>query len=152
MSTFDKLSASLMKRLTDDMKTAMKAGDKPRLSAIRMLVSAVRYVGIDTGEMTDEKVVEVLTREAKKRRESVEAYRNAGREEQARGEEFELTVIQEYLPTLMSEEEVRAKVQELLINKGLPMGQAIGLVMKELKGKADGGVVSRIVKEVLEVK
>lgn len=147
MTTFDKLSASLMSRLTDDMKASMKARDSARLSAVRMLISAIRYVSIDKGELSDEQVIEVLTREAKKRKESVVAYRGAGREDQAKAEEYELAVISEYLPTLMSEDEVRAKANEILSGKNLPMGQAIGLVMKELKGKADGGVVSRIVKE-----
>lgn len=145
---------TLVSRLTDDMKTAMKSGEKTRLSAIRMLISAVRYVSIDKGELSDEQVIEILTREAKKRKESVEAYRNAGREEQARAEEFELSVISEYLPTLMSEDEVRVNVERILNKEqGIAnMGQAIGLVMKELKGKADGAVVSKIVKEIVEKK
>lgn len=143
---------TILDRLTEEMKAAMKAGDRARLSAIRMLISAVRYVSIDKGELSDEQVVEVLTRESKKRRESIEAYRAAGREEQAQAEEFELKIIQAYLPDMMSEEEIKTKAQEILFGKELPAGQAIGLVMRELKGKADGGVVAKVVKSIIESK
>ncbi len=142
---------SLLDKLQNDMIAAMKAGDRLRLSAIRMLVSAVRYVGIDSGEMTDEKVIAVLLTEAKKRRESIEAYTKANRTEAAEQERNELAIIQTYLPKMMSEEEVRIRVKELL-GKGVTgnVGQVIGQVMKELKGQADGGTVSKIVKELYQ--
>ena len=131
------------------MKTAMKAGDKSRLSAIRMLVSAVRYVGIDAGEMTDEKVIAVLQKEAKKRRESIEAYTAAGRTEAAEQEKRELAIVEEYLPKMMKEGEVKAKVEEVLKNGSFPnFGAAMGACMAALKGQADGGMVSRMVKEL----
>lgn len=140
---------SLLDTLTEDMKTAMKAGDKARLSAIRMLVSAVRYVGIDAGEMTDDKVTAVLQREAKKRRESIEAYTVAGRTESAEQEKQELAIIETYLPQMMSEAAVRENVEKVLKNGTFPnFGAAMGAAMNELKGKADGGTVSKIVKEL----
>ena len=141
----------LLTRLTEDMKSAMKARDSARLSVIRMLVSAVRYVGIDKGQMTDDEVIKVLVKEAKKRRESITSFRDGGREEQAKQEEYELTVIDEYLPKQMSEEEVETKVKELLQNKDVRsqnMGQVIGMVMKELGGQADGKLVAKIVNEI----
>lgn len=139
---------SLMQRLTDDMKTAMKAGDKSRLSAIRMLVSAVRYAGIDQGEMTDDKVISVLQREAKKRREAAEAYKAGGREEAAASEQAELAVIEEYLPKMMSEEEIRNIVNRMSDIGSKNFGDAMKMVMAECKGKADGGLVAKIVKEM----
>ncbi len=141
----------LLTRLTEDMKSAMKARDSARLSVIRMLVSAVRYVGIDKGQMTDDEVIKVLVKEAKKRRESITSFRDGGREEQAKQEEYELTVIDEYLPKQMSEVEVETKVKELLQNKDVRsqnMGQVIGMVMKELGGQADGKLVAKIVNEI----
>lgn len=142
---------SLVDQLTQDMKTAMKTGDKARLSAVRMLISAVRYVGIDSGEMTDDKVIAVLQKEAKKRRESIEAYTNAGRTEQAEQEKSELGIIESYLPQMMGEDEVRVKVQALLQTlelRSMNYGEVMKIVMQELKGKADGGLVSKVVKEV----
>ena len=126
----------------------MKAQDSARLSAIRMLISAIKYAMVDTPEMSEEAVVAVLAKEAKKRRESVEAYRSGGREELAKAEEFELSVIQQYLPAMMSEEEVRSKLATLNL-KGMSIGDAMKLAMPVTKGKADGGVVARIVKELI---
>jgi uncharacterized protein len=88
---------TILMQLTDDMKAAMKAQDPARLSAIRMLISAIKYAIVDSPEMSEEVVVSILIKEAKKRREAATAYRTAGREEQAKGEEFELSVIQTYL-------------------------------------------------------
>jgi len=149
MNTFDKLSTSLLDQLTGEMKTAMKAGDKRRLGVVRMLISAIRYAEIDTPEMTDEAIIAVLSKEAKKRRESIVAYREAGRDEQLEQEEYELALIEEYLPKMMEESEVRVEVKRILDNAGEidNFGMVMNLVMKELKGKADGGVVSKIVKE-----
>ena len=142
---------SLLSQLTDEMKTAMKSGDKKRLSTIRMLISAIRYAQIDTPEMTKEDEIKVLQKEAKKRRESIVAYREADRAEQLAIEEDELKLIEEYLPTMMGEEEVRAKVKEIIGNgEYANFGMVMNAVMKELKGKADGSVVSRMVKEVYQ--
>lgn len=144
--------SKILDSLMDSMKTAMKAGDKPRLSAVRMLISTIKYALVDAPDITEEKIVELLRKEGKKRRESVEAYRSAGREELAAIEEYELSVIEEYLPAQMSEEDVRAKVEALLGGKGLTIaniGEAMKIVLPELKGKADGGMVSKVVREIL---
>lgn len=142
---------SLSDKLNDDLKTAMKAVDKMRLSVIRMLVSAVRYEGIDSGEMTDEKVTNVLRKEAKKRRESIAAYTAGGRQEAAEQEKQELAIIEEYLPQPMDESVVRAKAAEILTKSQYPnFGAAMGAVMSELKGQAGGETVARIVKELYQ--
>lgn len=141
---------TILAQLTEDMKVAMKAKDSARLSAVRMLISAIKYAMVDTPEMSEEAVAIVLAKEAKKRRESIAAYRSGGREELAKAEEAELAVIQQYLPEQMSEEEVRRVITTVLQGKtGLNIGEAMKLVLGELKGKADGGVVARIVKELL---
>ena len=141
---------NLKQKIREDMKQAMRAKEAQKLSVLRMLISAISYAQIDAKEEMGNKAVEqVLRREAKKRREAIEAYRQGGREESAQKEEFELKIIEAYLPQQMSEAEVRAKVKEILGSQELNFGQAMGMVMKELKGKADGGLVNKIVKEVV---
>ncbi len=141
---------TILSQLTEEMKVAMKARDSARLSAVRMLISALKYALVDKPEMTEADEVAILTKEAKKRRESVLAYRSGGREELAKTEEFELSVIEQYLPKMMSEEEVREVVSSKLSGKtGLVIGDAMKLVLTELKGKADSSTVAKVVKELL---
>lgn len=141
---------SILAKLTEEMKVAMKARDAARLSAVRMLISSLKYALVDKPEMTEMDEIAVLTKEAKKRRESVLAYRAGGREELAKTEEFELSVIEQYLPTMMSEEEVRGVASVKLQDKsGINIGEAMKLVLGELKGRADSSVVAKVVKELL---
>lgn len=148
---------SLLITLQDEMKVAMKARDQLRLDALRLIVSAIRYALVDlprgkagSPNLSDEQMVEVMKKEAKKRREAIEAYKGAGRDESAEKEQYELSLIESYLPKMMSEDEVREKVKRLLSN-GVTgnFGEVMKIVMKELKGQAEGGVVSKIVKELL---
>lgn len=141
---------SLLTTLQDEMKTAMKVRDQARLDALRLMVSAIKYAMVDNPEMGDEQVIEVLKKEAKKRREAMEAYKTGGRPEQAEQEQYELTLIEAYLPKMIGEEEVRAKVTAILNKEqGISnIGLAIKAVMSELKGQADGGTVSKIVREL----
>lgn len=144
--TFDSLESDLVK--------AMKSRDTVRVSTLRMLISDVRYVMIDTkGEMSSNQVLDVLRKAAKQRRESIEAYRKAGRAELEKKEEEELEIIQEYLPKMMSEEEVRGEIVAIM-NEGdfTSLGQAMGAVMAKMKGKAEGGLIARMVKEQLDKK
>lgn len=139
------------------MKAAMKAHDQARLDALRLMVSAIRYTQIDlprgkagTPEMTDEQMTNVLVKEAKKRNEAIEAYHNAGRTEQEEKERYELSVIEAYLPKMMSEDELRNKVlsvKEQVLSQG-NFGAAMKFVMGEVKGQADGAMVAKIVKEI----
>jgi uncharacterized protein YqeY len=141
---------SILQKLTDEMKVAMKARDFARLSAVRMLISSLKYALVDIPEMTETDEIAVLTKEAKKRRESVLAYRAGGREELAKTEEFELSVIEQYLPKMMSEEEVRAKLSAISADwAGKNMGEVMKLALAELKGQADSSVVAKVVKELL---
>lgn len=116
-------------------------------------MSAVRYAQIDNPEMGEEDEIRVLQKEAKKRRESIVAYKEAGRDEMLVIEEDELLVIEEYLPAMMSEDEVRVAVRKIVGEGEYPnFGMVMNAAMKELKGKADGGVVSKIVREIFENK
>ena len=135
--------------LQDQMKTAMKAHDQARLDALRLLVSSIKYAEVDTPNLSDEQIVVVLEKEAKKRREAILAYTSAGRSEAAEKEQFELTLIEAYLPQKMSEVEVRAIVTQVLSDSTFPdFGSAMKAAMSALKGQADGGLVSLIVKEL----
>jgi len=128
------------------MKKAMKAKDARLLSALRMIVSAIRYAQIDDSAVDE---VVVLKKEAKKRKEAIEAYRIAGRGEAQENEAYELAVIERYLPQEMSEEEVRVRVVEVLKGQKFDnFGMAMNYVMKELGKEANGGVVAKVVREL----
>lgn len=142
---------TLLNTLQDEMKTAMKAHDQARLDALRLMVSAIRYVEVDTPNLADEQIIEVLKKEAKKRRESIEAYKVAGRADAAEQEQYELTLIESYLPKMMSEDEVRAKVKEALDTaKPANFGMAMNAAMKAVGKGAEGSTVAKIVKELFK--
>jgi len=142
---------TLLTDLQDQMKTAMKAHDQARLDALRLMVSAIKYAQVDNPEMGDEATLAVLSKEAKKRREAILAYKEAGRDEQAKQEEYELRLIEEYLPKMMSDEEVRALVQQALTeSKPANFGMAMNSAMKAVGSGADGATVAKIVKELFK--
>jgi len=147
----------LRDRIQDDMKAAMVARDEAKLSTIRMLKSAIQYFEIQKGgagyEATVEDIIDVVGKEIKKRREAVELYRQGGREDSAVKEEDEAKVLESYLPEQMSEDEVRALVKEAVAATGAStpqdMGKVMGALMPKVKGKADGTLVSNLVREAL---
>lgn len=145
---------NLLEQIEKDMREAMKSGDTLRSDTLKMVKTDIMYEKAKTGEdLSDEKVLEVVTRAAKKRRESMEEYRKGGREDLAEKEEKENEIIQAYLPELMSEEEVGAKVDEAIAAAGAvtkkDFGRIMGPLMKELKGKADGAVVKKLLSQKL---
>lgn len=140
---------TLLSTLQDEMKAAMRSRDQARLDALRLLVSAIRYVEVDSPNLSDEQIIGVLQKEAKKRQEAIEAYQSAGRDEQAAKERYELSLIESYLPKMMSEDEVRTKVKEALdLAKPDNFGMAMNVAMKAVEGQSNGAVVSKIVKEL----
>ena len=146
----------LKQKIQDDLQEAMKAKDAARLSAIRMLKSAIQYYEIQKGagyQATDEDVMDVVGREIKKRKESIELYKQGGREESAASEQAEVEILSSYLPQQMSEEEVRTLVVETVKQTGATTMQDMGKVMEALipktKGKADGTLISNLVREEL---
>ena len=147
----------LKQQLKDDLKKAMLAKDSETTSVLRMVISAVGYFEIQKGgagyEATDEDVLQVIQKEAKQRRDSIEQFRNGGREEMALKEEKELQILQIYLPQQMTEEEIKNLVEEAIAQTGASspqdMGKVMGALMPKTKGKADGTLVSKIVKEKL---
>ena len=140
------------------LKDAMKNQNKERRDLLRLLQSAFKQVEIDTRkELTAEDVIDVLQKEAKKRRETIVDLTKAGRNDQIAQEEQELVIIEEFLPRQMTEEEVAMIVKEVIAEMGdvslsvKEMGRVIGPVMQKVKGQADGKLVSKIVREQLNV-
>lgn len=149
---------SIKEQIFSDLKEAMKAKDKERLQVLRSLKAKLMEKEIEerTGgdaELSDESALQVLTKAAKQRKESIEQFENGGRDDLAEKEKSELEIIEAYLPEMMSEDEVRKIVKEKIAQLGASgpqdMGKVMGPLMGQLKGKADGSVVSRLVKEEL---
>jgi uncharacterized protein YqeY len=145
---------TLLERLGEDLKQALKAKDAVRVSTLRLARAALHNAEIQRGRpLTDEEAQEVLRLEARRRKEAIEAFRRAGREEMAHREELELAVLLEYLPTPLSEEELRRIVQEAIQRLGAStewdVGRVIGAVMREVRGRAEGRDVERLVREAL---
>ncbi|OQX31906.1 MAG: glutamyl-tRNA amidotransferase [Candidatus Sedimenticola endophacoides] len=144
----------LKQRITDDMKSAMKAGDKPRLGAIRLLLAAIKQREVDERiELNDEQVLAVLDKMVKQRRDSIAQYEKAARPDLAEQEQFEIDVLQEYLPEALGEEEIAAMIAEAITGSGAEtmrdMGKVMGQLKPKLQGRADIGAVSALVKQQL---
>lgn len=147
----------LKDKIQEDLKAAMRARSEAKLSAIRMLKSALQYYEIQKGgagyTATDEDVIDVIGKEIKKRKESIELYEKGGRQELADKEKVEVEVLQAYLPEQISEDEVRTLVEEAIKQTGASsmqdMGKVMSTLMPEVKGKADAGLVSQLVKQKL---
>lgn len=147
---------SILERLTEEMKEAMKAGEKERLSTIRLLRGQLKDAEINKrAALTDDEELTVLNNAAKKRKESIEAFTAAGRTDLADKEKAELTVIQTYLPLPLSAEEVEAIVNEAIAAAGgqtiKDLGKVMPLVTAKTKGRADGKAVSDLVRKKLSV-
>ncbi|MGB9773108.1 MAG: GatB/YqeY domain-containing protein [Bacteroidota bacterium] len=150
---------SLSERLSEDLRTAMKSGDKVRLETIRMLRAALTEKIVErrgaNAEMREEDELSVILSAAKKRREAIEEYRRVGREDKAREEEAELSIIQEYLPKQLSPDEIAEHIKAVAAQIGAAnpkdFGRLMAAVMKDLKGKADGKIVQESVKQFLGV-
>ena len=145
---------SLEKQLLEDMKLAMKSGDKSTLDTIRLLRSQIKTASIDKkAELSESELTQVLQKEAKKRRESIAMFKQGNREDLVNKETAELEIINRYLPEQMSVEALRAIVKETAQNIQVAsekdMGRLMGAVMPKVQGKADGKFVQEIVKNYL---
>ncbi|SNR60226.1 GatB/YqeY domain-containing protein [Desulfurobacterium atlanticum] len=144
----------IKEQLKNDMKEAMKAKDKVKLSTIRMIMSLIKNAEIDKrGELTDEEVISLLQKYAKQRKESIEMYERGGRQDLVEKEKAELAIVESYLPEQLDENEikniVKSTIEEVGASSVKDMGKVMKAVMPKLRGRADGSVVNRIVKELL---
>ncbi|MCX6375255.1 MAG: GatB/YqeY domain-containing protein [Armatimonadetes bacterium] len=145
----------LREQLDDDLKSAMKSRDALRLSVLRMLKSAAKYAEIERREpLTDDDVLQVVARECKRRRESIEQFEKGNRADLVAKESAELEILKRYLPEQLDETEVigiaREVISELHAASKADKGKVMGALMQKVRGKADGRLVNRIVDELLE--
>ena len=146
--------SQLKSRLTADMKTAMKAGEKGRLAVIRLMLSAIKQVEVDERiEVDDARVTAVLDKMGKQRRESISQFSDAGRDDLIAIEQAELEIIQEYLPEALSEAEINDLIGQAIEQSGAAsmkeMGKVMGILKPKLQGRADMGKVSQQIKSQL---
>lgn len=141
-------------RIKDDMKASMKAGDKARLGVIRLILAALKQVEVDERIVLDnERVILILDKMLKQRRESIRQFAEAGRDDLAAIEEAEILVIQDFMPKALDDEEIDAMVSEAVAESGAQsmkdIGKVMGLLKTKMQGRADMSVVSAKIKAAL---
>ncbi len=158
----DRSATMFYQKISNDLKEAMKAGREFEVGVLRMLSSAFHNKEIEKKGrgmepvLSEDEAIEILTREAKKRKEAFEVYQKAGRKDLAEKEAKELEIIKKYLPEQLSEEEVKKIIDTAIEKTGVKeikdFGRVMAEAMKELKGKADASIVSEIIKKKLEIR
>ena len=142
---------ALKDRITDAMKDAMRAKDKDRLGAIRLITAAIKQKEVDErADMDDAAVLAVLDKMLKQRRDSIKQYNDAGRDELAAREEYEVGIIQEFMPAQLSEDEIATIIDDAIAKTGAEtmkdMGKVMGIVRPQVQGRADMGALSGVIK------
>ncbi len=145
---------NLAERLNEDMKQAMKAGEKFRLSTIRMVRASIKNQEIELRRsLNDDEVLQVVSRDLKQRRDSLQDFERAGREDLVEQMKGEIEIISQYLPEQLNEEEIKAIVMQTIQETGASskadMGKLMGALMPKVKGRADGKLVNQLVQQVL---
>ncbi len=146
--------SELKKQIQDAVISAMKAGEKKRLAIIRLMTSAMKQIEIDERiELDDQRIIVILDKMVKQRRESISQFKTAGRDDLVKQENFEIDIIQEFLPQALGEEEVDEIVSQAIKQTGASsikdMGKVMGLVKPQIVGRADMGEVSGRIKSLL---
>nr|WP_277988518.1 MULTISPECIES: GatB/YqeY domain-containing protein [unclassified Enterococcus] len=141
--------------MNDDMKAAMKAKEKETLQVIRMIKSSIQNEQIKVGhDLTEDEELTVLSREMKQRRDSLQEFEQAGRDDLADKVKGEIVIVEKYMPEQLSDDEIRQLVQDAIAQTGASsvkeFGKVMGVIMPKVKGKADGNQVNAIVKELLQ--
>lgn len=143
--------SELKSQITDAMKAAMRAKEKERLGTIRMILAELKRIEVDERiELDDARILTILDKMLKQRRDSVSQFEAAGRQELADVEKAEISVIQDFLPTALSEEEIGQLVDDAIASTGAEgmkdMGKVMGLLKPQMQGRADMGEVSKLIK------
>lgn len=146
--------SALKTKLVSDMKSSMKSGDKARLLVIRNMLSAIKQIEVDERiDLDDARVISVLDKMSKQRRESIAQFTTAGRNDLIQIEAAELEIIQEYLPEALSDAEIETAIEEAINSTGAAsikeMGKVMGVLKPKLQGRADMGKVSQLIKSRL---
>ena len=144
----------MLNQLQEELKIAMKAGERAKMIGLRNIIGKIIAAQIDKGEsLTDEESLKILKTAAKQLKESIDQYQKGDRDDLAEKEAFELSLLEKYLPEQLSEEQIRETVKNIVKNTGAgsmqDMGKAMGATMKELAGFADGKIVQKNVQEEL---
>ncbi len=147
-------SSSLKEQIVAEMKSAMKAGEKERLATIRLILSAVKQVEVDTrAELNDQDLIGILDKMAKQRRESIDQFEQAGRNDLADKEKAELVIIGDYLPQALSEAEVNLLIDQAMNQTSASsmkdMGAVMAILKPQMQGRADMSQVSKLIKSKL---
>ncbi len=150
------MPSTLKPQLTSDMKSSMKSGDKQRLGVVRLMLAAIKQIEVDERiELDDTRILAVLDKMVKQRRESISHYSAASRDDLVAVEQFEIDLIQEYLPEALSEAEINDLVEQSIATTGATsirdMGKLMGVLKPQLLGRADMGKVSQLIKSRLSV-
>lgn len=145
---------NLAERLNEDMKQAMKAGEKFRLSTIRMVRASIKNQEIELRRpLSDDEALQIVSRDLKQRRDSLQDFERAGREDLVEQMKGEIEIISQYLPEQLNEEEIKAIVMQTIQETGASskadMGKLMGALMPKVKGRADGKLVNQLVQQVL---
>ena len=146
--------SALKDTIQDAMKTAMKSGDKERLAVIRLIMSAMKQIEVDERiELDDSRVLAVLDKMVKQRRESISQFQSGGRDDLVAKEQAEIDVIADFLPQALSEDEIMAIINDAISQTGASsmkdMGKVMGVVKPQITGRADMGAVSQKIKALL---
>ncbi|ANY68594.1 GatB/YqeY domain-containing protein [Paenibacillus algorifonticola] len=146
---------NLSERLNDDMKQAMRNQDKFRLTTIRMMRASAKNLEIDLKRpLDDSEMLDILSREIKQRKDSLQEFSKAGREDLVTGLNAEIEIISQYLPTQLTEEEIKAivtqTIHELGASSKAEMGKVMGALLPKTKGRADGKLVNQLVQQFLQ--
>ena len=144
----------MLQRLEDDLKTALKSGEKRRVSTLRLLLSALKNERIQAQRaLTDEEIEAAIRRAVKQRREAIEQYERGGRRDLVEAESEELGILQAYLPQELSEAELEGEIRRVIGEKGLSSSREVGVVMKEImarhRGRVDGKRAQEIARRLL---
>ena len=145
---------ALKEKIMDDLKKAMKERNEVKVRTLRMVIASIKNWEVEnTKEIDDDGMIAVLSKEAKRRKEAIEEYRKAGREDLAKAEEEELKIIESYLPERMSEEEIKELVlktiEEVKATSPKDLGKVMKAIMPKVKGRADGKLVNEMVRKIL---
>ena len=148
------MSSALKDQIQDAMKTAMKGGDKERLAVVRLMLSAMKQVEVDERiELDDDRILGILDKMVKQRRESISQYEKGGRDDLASKEQAEIDIISDFLPQPLSEEEIETIINQAISQTGAEsmkdMGKVMGIVKPQITGRADMGAVSGKIKALL---
>ncbi len=146
--------SELKQRINDDVKSAMRNKEKEQLAVLRLITAAVKQIEVDQRiELDDAQMLGVLDKLAKQHRDSIEQYRNAGRDDLVEKEEYELSIVSNYLPEALSEDEINQLIDEAISATGAEgmkdMGKVMGIIKSKAQGRADMGALSALVKNKL---